>query len=50
MYGLRLILDVLRDEFRPFGVQNLIILKYTKPFMTLIEDGVLKQVKRKKKE
>ena len=46
LYGLRL-LDVLRDEFRPFGFKPNHSEVY-KALHDLIEDGVLKQVKRKK--
>lgn len=46
LYGLRL-LDVLRDEFRPFGFKPNHSEVY-KALHDLIEDDVLKQVKRKK--
>lgn len=46
LYGLKL-LDVLRDEFRRFGYRPNHSEVY-KSLHELIEDGVLKQVKRKK--
>ncbi|AKO93591.1 MULTISPECIES: helix-turn-helix transcriptional regulator [Priestia] len=46
LYGLRL-LDVLREEFRPFGYRPNHSEIY-KALHDLIEDGVLEQVKKKK--
>lgn len=46
LYGLKL-LDVLRDEFRPYGFRPNHSEVY-KALHDLIEDGILKQVKKKK--